>query len=75
VFSTEWLRSNLDRFPGLDLVVYGLALILVMVYYPGGFAELVHAIRDRGLRVPRWGRRPLRAQPGETPAVLSDVPD
>jgi len=76
VFSTEWLRSNLDQFPGLDLVVYGLVLILVMVYYPGGFAELVHAIRDRRLR-PRGLRMRTAAapQPGEAGAVLSDVPD
>jgi branched-chain amino acid transport system permease protein len=54
VFSTEWLRSNLDTFPGLDLVVYGLVLILVMVYYPGGLAELIQTIRDRVL--PRSGQ-------------------
>lgn len=76
VFSTEWLRSNLDRFPGLDLVIYGLALILVMVYYPGGFAELLQTIRSGRLRLPRIrGRRERTAQPSETSAVLSDVPD
>jgi branched-chain amino acid transport system permease protein len=47
VFSTEWLRSNLDTFPGLDLVIYGVALILVMVYYPGGFAGLVQTLRTQ----------------------------
>jgi branched-chain amino acid transport system permease protein len=47
IFSTEWLRSNLDQFPGLDLVIYGLALILVMVYYPGGLAGLILAMRGR----------------------------
>jgi branched-chain amino acid transport system permease protein len=76
VFSTEWLRSNLDQFPGLDLVVYGLVLILVMVYYPGGFAEVIHAIRDRRLRIPGLRVRTAAApQPSEAGAVLSDVPD
>lgn len=58
VFSTEWLRSNLDTFPGLDLVIYGLALVLVMVYYPGGFAELVQTLRRQVVRLPAyWPRR------------------
>lgn len=74
VFSTEWLRSNLDTFPGLDLVVYGVALILVMVYYPGGFAEFVHAGRDRALRL--WhSREPGAITPPreEAGTVLSDL--
>jgi len=50
IFITEWLRANLDRFPGLDLVIYGVVLILVMVYYPGGFAALVSALRARVTR-------------------------
>ncbi|MDQ6885631.1 MAG: branched-chain amino acid ABC transporter permease [Candidatus Dormibacteraeota bacterium] len=58
VFSTEWLRSNLDQFPGLDLVVYGIVLILVMVYYPGGLAELIHSARGRAIAL-----RPVRRRP------------
>jgi branched-chain amino acid transport system permease protein len=76
VFSTEWLRSNLDTFPGLDLVIYGLALILVMVYYPGGFAELVKTLRTRVLRLPGYGpRHEISPQSSEIAAVLSDAPD
>lgn len=57
VFATEWLRSNLDTFPGLDQVIYGLALIVVMVYYPGGFAQLVQTLRTQVLRLPGYWPR------------------
>jgi branched-chain amino acid transport system permease protein len=33
------VRSSLTNLPGLNLLLYGLLLILVMIYYPGGFAE------------------------------------
>ncbi len=76
VFATEWLRSNLDQFPGLDLVLYGLVLILVMVYYPGGLAELILALRRRSLWLP-GGREPRAVSPelDEVKTVLSDIPD
>lgn len=76
VFATEWLRSNLDRFPGLDLVLYGLVLIFVMVYYPGGLAELVLALRGRSFWASR-ARRPEAAAPEleEAETVFSDVPE
>lgn len=76
VFATEWLRSNLDQFPGLDLVLYGLVLILVMVYYPGGVAELILALRRRYLRL-LGGREPGAVSPelDEAKTVLSDVSD
>jgi branched-chain amino acid transport system permease protein len=38
VFFIEFLRSNFTDLPGLHLVIYGLLMILVMVYYPGGLA-------------------------------------
>jgi branched-chain amino acid transport system permease protein len=38
VFFIEFLRSNLTELPGLHLVIYGLLMILVMIYYPDGFA-------------------------------------
>jgi len=51
VFFIEYLRSNFSDLPGLHLVIYGLLMILVMVYYPGGFAAfynwLVGKIKDR----------------------------
>jgi branched-chain amino acid transport system permease protein len=43
IFFIEWLRSTLTAFPGLHLVIYGLLLILVMIFYPGGLAQLTYA--------------------------------
>jgi branched-chain amino acid transport system permease protein len=40
VFFIEFLRSNLTQLPGLHLVIYGVLMILVMIYYPGGLAGL-----------------------------------
>lgn len=36
VFAMELLRSSLSDLPGVNLVLYGVFLILVMLYYPGG---------------------------------------
>lgn len=38
VFFIEYLRSNLTDLPGLHLVIYGILMILVMIYYPRGFS-------------------------------------
>jgi branched-chain amino acid transport system permease protein len=38
VFFIEYLRSNFSNLPGLHLVIYGLLMIFVMVYYPNGLA-------------------------------------
>jgi branched-chain amino acid transport system permease protein len=61
IFFFEWLRSSLSDLPGLHLVLYGLLLILVMIFYPGGFAQLYYSLRDR------WRARRERA--GETSAA------
>jgi branched-chain amino acid transport system permease protein len=45
IFFFEWLRSNLTEMPGLHLVIYGVLLILVMIFYPGGVAQLYQLIR------------------------------
>jgi branched-chain amino acid transport system permease protein len=37
----ELLRTQLSNLPGLHLLLYGLVLILVMIYRPGGFAGVV----------------------------------
>lgn len=37
----ELMRTNLSNLPGLHLVLYGLLLIIVMIYKPSGFAGLV----------------------------------
>ncbi|MEK6575270.1 MAG: branched-chain amino acid ABC transporter permease [Chloroflexota bacterium] len=47
IFFREWLRTSLVDLPGLNLVIYGLLLILVMMYYPGGIAELLRSIQRR----------------------------
>jgi ABC-type branched-subunit amino acid transport system permease subunit len=47
IFFVEWMRTNLVELPGLHLVIYGLLLILVMIYYPGGLAELFRQIQRR----------------------------
>lgn len=38
IFAMELVRSSLSNLPGLNLLLYGLLLIVVMIYYPGGFA-------------------------------------
>jgi branched-chain amino acid transport system permease protein len=56
IFLVEWMRTNLSGLPGLHLVIYGLLLIVVMIYYPGGLAELFR-------RAQRWLLRRL-GEPG-----------
>lgn len=41
VFLLEFIRSNFTDLPGLHLVIYGVLMILVMIYYPGGFTGFV----------------------------------
>ena len=47
IFLNEWLRSNLSDLPGLNLVIYGLLLILIMIFYPGGVAQFYKYIKSR----------------------------
>jgi branched-chain amino acid transport system permease protein len=47
VFFIEFLRSNFTNLPGLHLVVYGLLMILIMIYYPGGAAGLYYQVKDK----------------------------
>jgi branched-chain amino acid transport system permease protein len=54
IFFVEWMRTNLVELPGLHLVIYGLMLILVMVYYPGGLAAAVRQVERL------WQRRPSK---------------
>ena len=44
IFLIEGLRSNLSALPGLHLIIYGLLLILVMIFYPGGFAQFYYTM-------------------------------
>ncbi len=41
VFFIEYLRSNFTDLPGLHLVIYGLLMIVVMIFYPNGFSGFV----------------------------------
>ena len=49
VYAMEMIRSSLSNLPGLNLLIYGLFLILIMIYYPGGIAQLYRSylVRSR----------------------------
>ncbi len=47
VFFTEYIRSNFTNLPGLHLIIYGVLMILVMTYYPGGLAYLYNWLAAR----------------------------
>jgi branched-chain amino acid transport system permease protein len=47
VFFIEYLRSTLTDLPGLHLVIYGLLMILVMIYYPRGLAGLYEWVKSK----------------------------
>ena len=40
LIAMELIRSGFANLPGIHLVIYGLILIVVMIYYPGGVATL-----------------------------------
>ena len=56
IYFTEMLRSNFDYLPGINLLIYGLMLILVMVYYAGGMAQFINYLIDKWKGNPtiRW---------------------
>lgn len=41
VFLTEYLRSGFAELPGIQLVVYGILMIVVMIFYPSGLAGII----------------------------------
>lgn len=47
MIAMELIRSSLSNLPGLNLIIYGLLLILVMIYYPGGFAQFYESFLTR----------------------------
>lgn len=47
VFLTEYIRSNFTNLPGLHLIIYGVLMIAVMSYYPGGLANLYYWLTAR----------------------------
>ena len=44
LIAMELTRSSLANLPGLNLIIYGLILVLVMIYYPGGVVQLYRTI-------------------------------
>lgn len=38
VFFIEFLRSNLSSLPGIHMVIYGVLMVAIMIYYPNGFS-------------------------------------
>ncbi len=47
IIAMESIRSALSNLPGVHLVIYGIFLILVMIYYPGGVAGIYSEIVDK----------------------------
>ena len=47
VIMMELLRSVLSELPGINLIIYGCLLILVMIYYPRGFAGFYEYFGNR----------------------------
>jgi branched-chain amino acid transport system permease protein len=47
VILMEYLRSGLSSLPGLHLVIYGILMIVVMIYYPSGLAGLYYWLLDK----------------------------
>lgn len=47
VCAMEMVRSIFSNYPGLNLILYGLFLVLSMLYYPGGIAQLYTSITTR----------------------------
>lgn len=47
VYFLEIIRSTFSNLPGVHLVIYGVFLILVMIYYPGGAAQLYQNLIGR----------------------------
>jgi branched-chain amino acid transport system permease protein len=56
IYFTEMLRSNFDYLPGLNLLIYGMFLVLVMIFYAGGMAQFIYTLIDKCKtnKVMRW---------------------
>ena len=47
IWFTEMLRSNFDYLPGINLLIYGLILIVIMIFYAGGMAQFFQYLVDK----------------------------
>ncbi len=55
LIAMEFVRSFLSNLPGLNLILYGVFLILVMIHYPGGVAKLYESLFGKSKnRTVRW---------------------
>lgn len=50
IFALELLRSSFSNLPGINLIIYGVFLILIMIYYPGGVAQFFKGLLERKKR-------------------------
>ena len=50
LIATELIRSSLSNLPGLNLILYGLSLIVIMIYYPGGVAKIYQNLTSQAKR-------------------------
>jgi branched-chain amino acid transport system permease protein len=61
--AVEILRTEFADWPGLHLVIYGVLLIVVMIFWPRGFAGV---IRDIGARLEaRWTAQAEKGKPAQ----------
>lgn len=47
VFFIQNLRSNFANLPGLHLVIYGVLMITIMIFYPSGFAGFYQVLSNK----------------------------
>ena len=69
IFIIEYLRSSLTNLPGLQLVIYGIVMIVVMIYYPAGFSGVYYwaEAKVRAMFSRRRGRSRSKAAHGASP--------
>jgi len=54
IFFVEFIRSTWSELPGLHLVIYGLLMIIVMIFYPQGVAGIYYALKEK---ISTWLRK------------------
>ncbi|MGE5602587.1 MAG: branched-chain amino acid ABC transporter permease [Nitrososphaerales archaeon] len=62
VILMEYLRSGLSSLPGLHLVIYGILMMVVMIYYPAGLAGIYYWLKDK-LRKGNRATTPVQGEP------------
>ena len=63
IFAMELLRSSFSNLPGINLIIYGVFLIAVMLYLPGGVAQLYQNWMEK-----KKQKQVVRGQNREQPA-------